>query len=90
MYQVKKLLDEDKRYANEKHGIFDSHREESAETPRIRVDSENIEQDGFSTMQSESSDASSMGYSYTVRSIASFNERTNWPFWPRDGEIRVR
>jgi hypothetical protein len=86
MGRVKKLLDEsaeagtDERHAHGEHGRFDGHREEGAETPRIRVDSENIERDVFSTTWPESSDASSMAYSYTVTSITSFNERTNWLF----------
>jgi hypothetical protein len=92
MGRIKKLLDEsaeagaDEQHAHGEHGRFDSHWQEGAENLQIRqVDSEDIALDGSSTTWPEGSDANSMAYSeYTVRSITSFNERTNWLFRPHN------
>ena len=91
MCRIKQLLDENERYAHEKHGRFDSHWQEGTEHPQIRrqVDSKDFELDDSSTTWPESSDASSMTYSeYTVRSVTSSNERTNWLF--SRNELRKR
>ena len=91
MCRIRKLLDENEPYAHEKHGRFDNHWQEGTEHPQIRrpVDSKDFELDDSSTTWPESSDASSMTYSeYTVRSVTSFNERTNWLF--SRNELRKR
>lgn len=89
MGHIKRLLDKNHESAEEEtleehDGLF---HEEGTESPRIRIDSEEIKSD-YSSMSeaTEGSDAISMVY--TVRSTTSLKENTNWFLEPR--ELRKR